>query len=64
MSFPSISTGVYGYPAGQAAKVAVGTVAAFLHRSPAALEEVVFVLFDSKTFAAYVLALREMAEKW
>ncbi len=64
ISFPSISTGVYGYPVGQAAKVAVGTVAAFLHRSPAALEEVVFVLFDNKTLAAYSLALRGMAEKW
>ena len=64
ISFPSISTGVYGYPVGQAAKVAVVTVAAFLHRSPAVLKEVVFVLFDSKTFAAYLLALREVAEKW
>ena len=64
ISFPSISTGVYGYPVGQAAKVAVGTVIAFLHRSPAVLKEVVFVLFDSKTFAAYLATLREMTEKW
>ena len=64
ISFPSISTGVYGYPVDQAAKVAVSAVAAFLHRNPAALEEVIFVLFDSKTFAAYSVALREMAGKW
>ena len=30
ISFPSISTGVYGYPVAEAAKVAINTVASFL----------------------------------
>ncbi len=63
ISFPSISTGIYGYPVGQAAKVAVGTVVAFLQQGPAALEEVVFVLFDGETFAAYSMALQEVVNK-
>ncbi|MDD4984431.1 MAG: O-acetyl-ADP-ribose deacetylase [Dehalococcoidales bacterium] len=63
ISFPSISTGIYGYPVGQAAKVAVGTVVGFLQQGPAALEEVVFVLFDSETFAAYSRALQEVVKK-
>jgi O-acetyl-ADP-ribose deacetylase (regulator of RNase III) len=60
VSFPSISTGVYGYPVDQAAKVAIGTVIGFLKRDES-LQEVVFVLFDSRTFDAYRRALEELA---
>ncbi|MDD5590733.1 MAG: O-acetyl-ADP-ribose deacetylase [Dehalococcoidales bacterium] len=63
ISFPSISTGIYGYPVERAAEVAVGTAVTFLRQGPAALEEVVFVLFDNKTFAAYSRALQELVEK-
>ncbi len=63
ISFPSISTGIYGYPVERAAEVALGTVVAFLQQGPAALAEVVFVLFDSETFAAYSRVLQELVEK-
>ncbi len=59
VSFPSISTGVYGYPVDKAAKVALGAVADFLHKDNG-LEEVIFVLFDSRTFEAYQKALDEL----
>jgi O-acetyl-ADP-ribose deacetylase (regulator of RNase III) len=39
VAFPSISTGIFGYPTDRAATVAVGTVAAYLRRC-SALEEV------------------------
>jgi O-acetyl-ADP-ribose deacetylase (regulator of RNase III) len=59
LSFPSISTGVYGYPVDKAAKVAIGTAINFLRQGTTLVREVVFVLFDSKTFGAYSSALKE-----
>jgi len=59
VSFPSISTGAYGYPVDKAAKVAIGAVTTFLRRGTTSVREVVFVLFDSQTFSAYSLALKE-----
>jgi O-acetyl-ADP-ribose deacetylase (regulator of RNase III) len=63
VSFPSISTGAYGYPVDQAAKVALNAVITFLSESTASVREVVFVLFDSRALGAYSSALREMAEE-
>lgn len=56
ISFPSISTGAYGYPPEQAAPVAVKTVLDFLGQKPP-LKKVVFVLFDDFTLQAYERAL-------
>ena len=50
---PSISTGVYGYPVDQAAKVAVHTVSGFLADHPGKIDTVSWVLFDDRTFAVY-----------
>lgn len=63
VSFPSISTGIYGYPVDQAAKVALNAVITFLSQGDTPLREVVFVLFDSRTLGAYSSALREIAEE-
>jgi O-acetyl-ADP-ribose deacetylase (regulator of RNase III) len=61
ISFPSISTGVYGYPVNEATKVAISTVITFLQQGATSIKEVVFVLFDGRTFDAYASALREAA---
>lgn len=53
VAFPSISTGVYGYPVEKAAKEAVAAVSRFLEQFPDAIDLVEWVLFDDKTFAAY-----------
>jgi len=58
ISFPSISTGVYGYPLDEAAPVAVGTVFDWLEQLQTTLEEAMFVLFDGRTLAAYETALK------
>jgi len=58
ISFPSISTGAYGYPIDKGARVAVGTVISFLKEQPTSLKEVLFVLFDSLTYQSYCSALR------
>lgn len=60
VSFPSISTGVYGYPAEAAARVAVQAVASFLTGQATSVKEVVFVLFDPRTYEAYSSALNEL----
>jgi len=58
ISFPSISTGAYGYPVDEAAKIAVSTVVSFLNGQATSLKDVVFVLFDSRTYQSYRSALQ------
>ena len=53
VAFPSISTGVYGYPVEKAAKTAVEEVCRFLEQFPDAIDLVEWVLFDDRTYAAY-----------
>ena len=61
IAFPSISTGAYGYPTGQAAEVAVATVVEYLRDYAAEIDEVRFVLFDEATMSAYKEALDSAA---
>jgi O-acetyl-ADP-ribose deacetylase (regulator of RNase III) len=53
VAFPAISTGIYGYPLGEAAEVAVGAV----RGAATEVEEVRFVLFGRKAFEAFERAL-------
>ena len=61
ISFPSISTGAYGYPVDEAAKIAVSTIVSFLKEQVTSLKDVVFVLFDTRTYESYRRALQEVA---
>ena len=56
LAFPSISTGVYGYPIALAATLAVSTVRASLG-SLATIEDVVFCCFSPADLAVYEQAL-------
>jgi O-acetyl-ADP-ribose deacetylase (regulator of RNase III) len=60
VTFPSISTGVYGYPVAEAARVATSTVVSFLKGPATPVKEVVFVLFDPATYRAYASAIEEL----
>ena len=51
MAFPSISTGIYGYPIALAAQIAVATVRSTVQAT--ALDEVVFCCFSSMDLAIY-----------
>ena len=52
IAFPSISTGIYGYPIAAAARIAVDTVRATLSQYPA-IQEVVFCCFSVADLAVY-----------
>ena len=52
IAFPSISTGVYGYPVAQATPIALNAVKQFLEAYDG-LDEVRFVLFDDVTYGTY-----------
>jgi len=58
--FPSISTGAYGYPVADAAEVALETVAKHIVKPETSLREIVFVLFDQKSYNAYA----KKFQKW
>jgi O-acetyl-ADP-ribose deacetylase len=60
IAFPSISTGIYGYPVEEASRIALKTVTDYLKEHPE-MKLVRFVLFDSKTFEVYKESLKEMA---
>ncbi len=62
ISFPSISTGAYGYPVEKAAVIALQEIVAFL-KKPSSIIEVVFVLFDARTFTAYADALHKVTRE-
>lgn len=51
ISFPAISTGVYGYPMDEAAAIASKTIYAHLNNPHTSLSEVVIVLFDDVAHA-------------
>jgi O-acetyl-ADP-ribose deacetylase (regulator of RNase III) len=59
IAFPSISTGIYGYPVEEASRIALKTVIDYLKDHPE-IKLVRFVLFDSKTFEVYEQALKEL----
>ena len=61
ISFPSISTGAYGYPVSEAAEVALETMAAYLRGGLTSLEEILFVLYDFSTYNTYSAKLARMA---
>ena len=56
VDFPSISTGVYGYPVAKAAAVALTAISSYLEEHPE-IERVRMVCFDERTKAAYDDAL-------
>lgn len=59
VSFPSISTGVYGYPVDSAATTALKTVIEFIKKNDK-LDLVRFVLFSDADLATYTRALERL----
>lgn len=61
LAFPSISTGIYGYPIELAAGVAVASVRKALQEpsSPSSLKEIVFCCFSAEDLAVYERVLKQ-----
>jgi O-acetyl-ADP-ribose deacetylase (regulator of RNase III) len=59
VAFPAVSAGIYGYPLKEAADIAVGTAAEFL-KTPSSVKDVVFVLYNDQTYAAFGKALEAL----
>ena len=60
LAFPSISTGIYGYPIENAAKVAVQTVRTFV-KEQTTIQEVLFCCFTTNDLLIYERILTETA---
>ncbi|HEX6946502.1 MAG TPA: O-acetyl-ADP-ribose deacetylase [Acidimicrobiia bacterium] len=58
VSFPAISTGVYGFPKDLACETAVATVEEWLAGHPDALDRVVFVCFGADDYERYQKVLQ------
>lgn len=53
ISFPNISTGVYHFPKGLAARIAIAAVRDYLQQHPEHYDEIRFVCFDSGNHTLY-----------
>jgi len=60
IAFPSISTGVYGYPIEQACRIALRETLTFLEQ-PSSLQRVIFCCFSATDLETYRQAYAEMA---
>ena len=62
VSFPSISSGAYGYPMTEAAELALQTVIDHLQQPECRIETVTFVLFGKPAYQAHLEAARQQLE--
>jgi len=53
IAFPAISTGAYGYPKEEAAKIAIQAVHEFCAKNPDSFDEIIFALFDDGNYQIY-----------
>ncbi len=61
IAFPSISTGVYGYPTEKAASAALQTIRRLADSGEKIPSSIQFVLFDDATYSCYADALSDLA---
>jgi O-acetyl-ADP-ribose deacetylase len=62
VSFPSISTGAYGYPVEEAAGVALSAITAAA-QGLKSVRQITLVLFDSRAYSAYRNAMNEFGKE-
>lgn len=62
ISFPAISTGIFGYPVEEAARVALKTIIEFAEQN-GGIEIIRMVIFDKKSFDIHNKVLQELTAK-
>ena len=60
LAFPAISTGIYGFPADRAARIAVGTVVSEISAVPRGIKRVVFCCFAPEASSHHIDAFAEL----
>jgi O-acetyl-ADP-ribose deacetylase (regulator of RNase III) len=60
IAFPSISTGVYGFPTDRAAPIALAACKDHLEAEGSRVLKIIFALFDDQTFNIFKKALEEL----
>jgi len=60
IAFPAISTGVYGFPADRAARIAVGTAASEVSANPGSIKQVIFCCFSNDSAKHHKAAFAEL----
>jgi O-acetyl-ADP-ribose deacetylase (regulator of RNase III) len=53
IAFPAISTGAYGYPKNEAAKIALAAVKEFCAVNSDSFDQIIFVCFDNENYEIY-----------
>jgi len=61
IAFPAISTGAYGYPMDEAARIILSTLIECLRAQETTLERVIMCLYDRHAYQVFGAALRELA---
>ena len=62
ISFPAISTGIFGFPKDRCAAIMLSTTIAYLE-GPTKLQRVIFCLYDQSTFEIFKNTLEALTEK-
>src|SRR5271168_1860116 len=61
ISFPAISTGIYGYPIGDTAGIALETLALHLRGPDSGIEDALIVLFDQRSYDIHAAVAKKLA---
>ena len=61
ITFPAISTGIFGFPKDRCAKIMLSTAIAYLE-GPTGLEQVVFCLYDNETLKIFEYTLQSLIQ--
>lgn len=63
IAFPAISTGIFGFPKEQAAKIILSTTITYLNETKTSLRRIIFCLYDPTTLIIFEDAFTELTKE-